>query len=39
VCELVNGEARDAITSEADMRAKMAFTKVSGEVEIFKAEG
>ena len=38
VCDLRNGEATDAINSEADMRAKMAFAKLSGDVEIFKPE-
>jgi chemotaxis protein CheD len=38
VCDLRNGEAREAISSEADMRAKMAFAKLSGDVEIFEPE-
>ena len=38
VYDLRNGEATDAINSEADMRAKMAFAKLSGGVEIFKPE-
>jgi chemotaxis protein CheD len=39
VCDLRNGEAADAISSEVDLREKMAFSKLSGDVEIFKAEG
>jgi chemotaxis protein CheD len=39
VCDLGNGEAREAINSEADLRAKMAFAKLSGGVEIFQPEG
>ena len=35
VCDLRNGEAADAIRSETDMRAKMAFSLLSGDVEIF----
>lgn len=38
VCDLRNGEAADAISSEADMRSKMAFSKLSGDVEIFEPE-
>ena len=38
VCDLRNGEAVDAIRSEANMRAKMTFSKVSGGVEIFEPD-
>lgn len=35
VCDLRNGEAAEAIRSETDMRANIAFSKLSGDVEIF----
>ena len=38
VCALRNDEAAEAISSEASLRQKMAFAKLSGDVEIFKAE-
>lgn len=38
VSDLRNGEAADAIRSETDMRAKMPFSKLSGEVEVFSQE-
>ena len=37
VCDLRNAEAADAIKSETDMRAKMAFAKLSGDVEVFSS--
>ena len=38
VCNLKNGEADDAIRSEANMRTKMVFSKISGGVEVFEPE-
>jgi chemotaxis protein CheD len=38
VCELRDRDAAEVIKSEADMRAKMAFSKLSGDIEVFPHE-